>query len=417
MIEHKWIEEQTFWYSNDRKALLLGTAAFVNAGSLLLDSHVTKLALFNISPLHAAALSALAVAVSLVALHLLQGVFPDFNNKTAAFLIGPGTATLASLAAYGLGFVVSPINLIGACVLFATVNVLSLNILLPPDQNKAKVSYENVGVYIGPLKKGLRDGIGTFRLYGVPYNRDIKVFDSMSFEGMFKEDKIVKGKVLIDGKVAFDGNFANEEVTFDFKTYSIHIKNSLLGCDIESKDGTLKASFVGGRMHGEGCAVKFKDHAEYDSFEGSFDRDYMKKGKLIYKSGDIFEGELWDNRLFSGTGTYTWKDKSSLTAEWDRTTVKKITRYTDKNGTIYEPTSFGILDCLDVENKWNPRGLKVSFKEGFGKVSTGAIYEGSWTQENDATSLEKKWFFTGDVKLGLQTIPVIKQPWVTPVFA
>lgn len=264
------------------------------------------------------------------------------------------------------------------------------------------------------LGRGLKTGHGTFTLYK-PESPKEHLFKSMSIDGEFKNNHIIKGKLLIDSKVAFDGDFTHGEANFIFEDYSIHIKNSQLDYGVKRYDGStrmLDASFVAGYF--QNGYIKYKDDPEIDSYDGSFDKGQKLKGKITFKNGDKYIGTL-NNGNFS-EGTYIWKDGSSVVAEWGSRDANKIKKYTNKEGHIYEPDSSQRLDCLQIGPLSDTsKCMKVSFKGSFGKVTIAdkekTVYEGFWMKENDATTGTLLWFFTGVITIGRTVVKAEKSSW------
>ena len=134
------IVERHQWHTYERVALVLATNVAVSAGSAWFVSNVTKLGVY--SPLHAIALSVLAVAVSICAFILAQGRRQPNMNIFASYVVSNVLICIFTPVL----FPAFPILLI--------INELALNFIFPPDRNWTIMNYAGVGDYVGSTGEG-----------------------------------------------------------------------------------------------------------------------------------------------------------------------------------------------------------------------------------------------------------------------
>jgi hypothetical protein len=63
--------------------------------------------------------------------------------------------------------------------------------------------------------------------------------------------------------------------------------------------------------HGKGLFI-FSDGAR---FEGEFEKDFMKDGRLVWPDGRTYTGQFKDNKMH-GLGVFTWPDGRKYEGEY-----------------------------------------------------------------------------------------------------
>ena len=129
---------------------------------------------------------------------------------------------------------------------------------------------------------------------------------------LFTNKKCGKGEIIYSNGAREKGTYYNDE----FNGWNTYIdKEGILYVGLFNKLGLngkglrynkeinhiYKGDFLNGLRHGIG-----KDYRNNSKYEGDFRKDKKcGKGKIVFDSGDIYEGEFNDNK-FNGYGHYIW---------------------------------------------------------------------------------------------------------------
>ena len=220
--------------------------------------------------------------------------------------------------------------------------ISSKEIMTMGEINYLKVFYIHGATYSGPLKYGKRHGKG-----------EMTFASGERYKGDLRDDK-------------FDGD----------------------GEAIMNDGGSYKGKWKDGHQHGQGIFT-FPTHSKFSNYEGEWNRGRMVKGKLKWKNGDVYDGELdgvgnpngkgvfkwaqsellyngeWKTGVRAGKGTLIYPNGKKYEGDWECDQMHGRGRFEWENGEIYE-------------GEW-----KKGVRDGKGKLvySTGERYEGAW--END----------------------------------
>jgi len=209
-----------------------------------------------------------------------------------------------------------------------------------------------------------------------------KRFDDGGFiryTGEFKDGKILKGRMEYSTGFWYEGNFINNTLYGEGKSFS-------------EDSSFYEGGFESSSRHGHGI-LKSKDGSIY---EGAFDYDHRtEKGKLTYANGDVYEGDFHNN-LFDGQGTFVWANAIvSYTGGWKNGLKAGQGKVTLANGDIQE----GVWDADTLLKQTSaPRPvdtgeLLLKFKSYTNKIMAQSFMEEATTVFKEAGSIsinEKK---------------------------
>lgn len=221
------------------------------------------------------------------------------------------------------------------------------------------VKYKNGDIYNGEWKNGLQNGNGT------------KVFkngieDGNVYVGKWKDGLMHgKGKMMFSNNSVYEGEWKNNYMEDGKMTYS-----------------SLSVIFV---CYGnyEGKFIKKEIYRDTELLDDTTRKQYLINthygirdgyGIMKFKFGNIYKGE-WKNDLENGNGVITFEDGTKCEGNWIRkevdTTVKGISKYVYKDGSIYE----GGLVIIH----YSLLG-KSLHRYGKGKLTciNGDVFEGEW---------------------------------------
>ena len=212
---------------------------------------------------------------------------------------------------------------------------------------EGKIEFKNNVTYEGNLRYGILD------------NQDVSKPCVLTFPDGTKYCGTMKnGEITGEGEYTFSNG----------ATYTGQVLNGLRhGKGIYKSSGILfEGEWKNGLKHGKG-----KIKQEGMELEGEWDEGVLKgKCRIKWKTGNIFEGELTNNKM-SGNGFMIWYNKGEkYTGQWENNL---------QNG-------FGVHIWYDsnLETKYfRDRYIgewKDGKREGYGKFfySNGNIYEGYW---------------------------------------
>ena len=212
---------------------------------------------------------------------------------------------------------------------------------------EGKIEFKNNVTYEGNLRYGILDTQGSS-------NPCTLIFpDGTKYSGTMKN-----GEITGEGVYTFSNG----------ATYSGQVLNGLRhGKGIYKSEGILfDGEWKNGLKHGKG-----KIKQEGMELEGEWDEGVLKgKCRIKWKTGNIFEGELVNNKM-CGNGFMVWYDKGEkYTGQWDNNL---------QNG-------FGVHIWYDSNQEtkyFRDRYIgqwKDGKRDGYGKFfySNGNIYEGYW---------------------------------------
>ena len=212
---------------------------------------------------------------------------------------------------------------------------------------EGKIEFNNNVTYEGNLKYGILD------TQAVSTPCTLIFPDGTKYTGTMKN-----GEITGEGEYTFSNG----------ATYTGKVLNGLRhGKGIYKSDGILfEGEWKNGLKHGKG-----KIRQDGMELEGEWDEGILKgKSRIKWQSGNIFEGELANNKM-SGNGYMIWYDKrEKYSGQWDNNL---------QNG-------FGVHVWYDANQDmkyFRDRYIgqwKDGKRDGYGKFfySNGNIYEGYW---------------------------------------
>ena len=132
------------------------------------------------------------------------------------------------------------------------------------------------------------------------------------------------------------------------------------------RHGKGKMSYENGNSYdGEWESDNFHGNGTYlndtDSYEGQWVNGGLRKGTLVWCSGEEYVGECWCG-VPHGKGCYSFRNGDEYTGEWDNFVKRGHGKFTWANGDYY------IGDWLD--NEFHGKGLL--FKDG---IKSQGIWE------------------------------------------
>jgi hypothetical protein len=156
--------------------------------------------------------------------------------------------------------------------------------------------------YFGNFIKDKRDGLGVIIFKTSPL--------FVRYDGEFSGNYIHgKGKMLLSNGDMISGNFinpnidklnpeANQKFEGEPKIEELDVKD----CTIVHKNGDIyKGSLRSGKKFGDSIYTCSREKEEYTFTGPYFDGQRNGKGKIVYKSGEVFEGFFANNDLKNGT--------------------------------------------------------------------------------------------------------------------
>ena len=230
-----------------------------------------------------------------------------------------------------------------------------------------KCLFENGDYYLGNLKEGIPQGIGT--LFGKDNNK--------KFEGKFDKGKAVNGTYFFENGEFYKGSLKNNK-------YQGHGQ-------LFDKNGNIKydGEYNNGKKEGEG-KLFYKNGEKYEGFFHINKRH--GKGKLFYKNGNIkYDGDFLNDN-FQGKGIlYKNKGKIIYEGNFDDNVFSGKGRYNYDSGNYY------VGD------------FKKGKKSGYGKLyakNGDIIYEGDFARDNfegeGTYYYEDSSYYVGDFKNGMK---------------
>jgi hypothetical protein len=150
--------------------------------------------------------------------------------------------------------------------------------------------------------------------------------------------------------------------------------------------------------------MQFKEHPDFISFEGEWDNDKFIKGKVVYKNGEIYDGDFI-NEVKDGFGKLLYKKGQSYEGQWKNNKRDGEGTYIFESGSVYigqwvggERHGHGILNYNGgniYQGNW-----ANSEKHGYGEMEyeNGNIYKGNWNDERYGQG--KMIYANGDVYEG-----------------
>ena len=145
--------------------------------------------------------------------------------------------------------------------------------------------YLNGDIYLGQMKNGLREGLGT-QIY----------YDGSRYDGIWRNDvPNIKGRIIYTNSDYYEGDWKN------------------------------------GQKHGTG---KF-NWADGSFYEGNFDNGIINgSGTFYWNDGRIYEGE-WKNAMMHGKGSHTLADGSKFMGEYFEDKIQGFGIYEWSDGSRY----------------------------------------------------------------------------------
>lgn len=215
----------------------------------------------------------------------------------------------------------------------------NLKYQLPKDNIKRSshgpILLSNRAVYIGEWNdSNQRDGFG------------MQIWpDSSIYEGYWKADFPIKGRLIFSDGDAYDGDFVNNKALGQGTFYS--------------KEGTIyTGEWHNDKRQGQGNETT----AEGSVYTGEYHQDKKHgNGIMTFIDKSQYNGEFWEDQIH-GKGEYRWNDGREYVGDWVR-------------GKMHGQGIFIWQDGRRYDGEYHN-----DQKHGFGKfISTnGASYEGYW---------------------------------------
>ena len=139
-----------------------------------------------------------------------------------------------------------------------------------------KIYYNKILKFEGEYKEGKKDGM----------EKEYNLYNNLIFEGEYKYDRKVKGKLYIKGTLEFEGEFLYNK-KWNGKGYD--------------KDGNILYELI----NGNGKVKEYYPSHDWLIFEGEYlngrrngkGKEYNKEGKLIFE-GDYMYDQMWTGKLY-----------------------------------------------------------------------------------------------------------------------
>ena len=221
----------------------------------------------------------------------------------------------------------------------------------------------------------------TLHGYGnVTFKNNIQYSGNLRYGILSNEDPEKPCTIIFPNGTKYMGTMLNNEITgvgeyifSNGSTYTGSVLNGLRDGEgiFQSIDGIIyEGEWKRGLKHGKGKIVQGNMELEGEWKEGVI----CGKCRIQWKSGNIFEGELADNKL-NGNGYMVWNDKKEkYTGRWKNNLQSGLgihIWYDNKlsNNKFFRDRYVG---------QW-----KEGMRDGYGKFfySNGSIYEGYWKND------------------------------------
>ena len=221
----------------------------------------------------------------------------------------------------------------------------------------------------------------TLHGYGnVTFKNNIQYSGNLRYGILSNEDPEKPCTIIFPNGTKYTGTMLNNEITgvgeyifSNGSTYTGSVLNGLRDGEgiFQSIDGIIyEGEWKRGLKHGKGKIVQGNMELEGEWKEGVI----CGKCRIQWKSGNLFEGELADNKL-NGNGYMVWNDKNEkYTGRWENNLQSGLgihIWYDNKlsNNKFFRDRYVG---------QW-----KEGMRDGYGKFfySNGSIYEGYWKND------------------------------------
>lgn len=198
--------------------------------------------------------------------------------------------------------------------------------------SKGPILLSNQAVYVGEWNcLDQRDG------YGMQIWPDFTMY-----EGYWKFDNMLKGRIIYENGDAFDGEFFENKAcgkgTYYYNDGTIYTGDWLsdkkhgVGTETTLEGIVYKGEFYQDKKHGKGL-MSFNDSSEY---HGEFFEDLMQGfGKYSWNDGREYEGE-WVNGKMQGKGVFTWNDGRKYIGEYLNDQKHGFGKFVSSNSNVYE---------------------------------------------------------------------------------
>ena len=253
--------------------------------------------------------------------------------------------------------------------LFITSSLLS-NIIKSSDIKKAIIEETTSELWYETLH-----GYGS-----IDFKNKVKYTGNLRYGILTNEDPEKPCTIIFPNGTRYTGTMMNNEITGEGEyifsngsTYSGSVLNGLRdGKGIfQSADGIIyEGEWKKGLKHGKGKIIQGNMELEGEWREGLI----WGKCKIKWKSGNIFNGELADNKL-CGNGYMVWNDKNEkYTGRWENNLQNGLGIYIWYDNKLSNNKFFRDR----YVGNW-----KDGKREGYGKFfySNGTIYEGYWKND------------------------------------
>lgn len=200
---------------------------------------------------------------------------------------------------------------------------------------EGEMKYKNKGTYKGMWENGISNGHGVYlQEDGSEYNGEwnsgvfIKGYCTIKgtrYEGEFKDNKIVKGKITNPDGTYMEGTWDENSFTGkgDIKTDSCHYKGQWEeGIFINGEcEGTIKGNYyngeiINGNFIGECKLINCRDSIV--SFKGKATESGYYLGTATKKDKSVYKGKLTENFDYTGNGVYESHDSNFIfNGKWD----------------------------------------------------------------------------------------------------
>lgn len=150
------------------------------------------------------------------------------------------------------------------------------------------------------------------------------------------------------------------------------------------KDKTVEGSWNDGKLNGPSI-IKLHDGTAIEA--NYFNGLVTNKARIIYPSGDTYEGEITSNYLRNGYGTYRYKNGDEYQGQWSNNQQSGEGKYVEKGKVTKEGKWVeGKLSDVEETTQIYDNGEKYigdvrnGSRDGFGiyYFSNGSTYEGYW---------------------------------------